>query len=242
MAIPVRKGVHFHGPAKNKVKSAGDRAWFSDLPLGGGPELCVHWNDFIRTTDYDASDWTITTTEAGSGAATEALAGDEKYGALVILNDNADNDVDSLQMNEENWILESGKQVWLEMRAKVADADESDMFIGLAITDTTPRDASDRIGFALADGSAALKCESVKNTTATTSTSIATVADDTYLVLGFHWNGVNKVEWFVNRSLVATHTANLPDDENLAVTFNLQNGAASANSLTVDYIYVAQER
>jgi hypothetical protein len=94
----------------------------------------------------------------------------------------------------------------------------------------------------MADGSADLSFVTTKNTTSTTTSSIATLADATYVVLGFHWDGKNKVEAFVNRSLVATHTANLCDDENLAVTLNIQNGAASANTLTVDYIYVAQER
>lgn len=242
MAIPTRKGVHFNGPVKNKVKTAGDRAFFSDLPSGEGPELCVYFNDFISSQDYAAADWTITTTEAGAGAATEALAADEKYGALLITNDDANDDVDSLQMNEENWIMESGKQVWFETRLKIGDVDEADSFIGLAITDTTPRDASDKVGFALTDGSAALSCVTTKNTTSTTSAAITTLADATYVQLGFHWNGVNKVEFFVNRALVATHTANICDDENLAVTFNIQNGTAAANTLAVDYIYVAQER
>ena len=42
---------------------------------------------------YNATDFTITTTEAGSGSATEALA-DEDGGVLVITNDDADTDRD----------------------------------------------------------------------------------------------------------------------------------------------------
>lgn len=242
MAVTDRKGVHFQGPVKNKVQSKNTRAFFSDLPLSRGPELCEYFNDFLSTQDYAATDWTITTTEAGAGSATEAIAADEKYGALLITNDDADNDVDNLQLNEENWLMEAGKQVWFETRIKVGDVDEADMFIGLAITDTTCRDASDKAGFLLADGSASLSCESTKNTTSTTTSAIATLADATYVVLGFHWDGKAKIEYFVNRSLVATHTANICDDENLAVSINLQNGAAAANTITVDYIYVAQER
>lgn len=242
MAIPTRKGVHFNGPIRNKVQSRNDRAWQSDLPVGWGPEACEYFNDFLMTQDYNANDWTINTTEAGTSSATEAIAADEKYGALVITNDDADNDVDNLQLNEENWILESGKQVWFESRVKVNDADQVDMFVGLAITDTSARDASDRVGFALADESAALTVENAKDSTATSTASVATIADNTYVVLGFHWDGQSKIEYFVNRALVATHRANIPDDENLAVTINLQNGSAGAKSITIDYIYVAQER
>jgi len=242
MAIPTRGGVHFNGPVKNKVKRDGARAWYGDLPVGQEPDLCVYFNDFLAAQDYAAADWVITTTEAGAGAATEALAADEACGALVITNDAADNDVDSLQMTEENWRLEAGKQLWMNMRIKVLDADEADMFVGLAITDTTPRDATDKIGFMLADGSAALSAVSTKNSTSTTSSSVATVVDATYLKIAFHYNGAGKVEWFVNGAKVETHSVNIPDDETLCVTLNLQNGAAAANSLTVDYIYVAQER
>lgn len=242
MAVSDRSGVHFNGPIKNKVKRSGARQWYGDLNVGEEPDLCILFNDFLQTQDYAASDWTITTTEAGAGDATEAIAADEACGALLITNDDADNDVDSLQMNEENWRLSSGKQLWLEMRLKVGDVDEADMFVGLAITDTTPRDATDRIGFLLADGSAALSCVNAKNSTATTTSSIATLADATYVKCGLHWDGKNKVEFFINGSIVATHSTNIPDDENLAVTLNIQNGAAAANTLTVDYIYVAQER
>lgn len=242
MAVPTRGGVHFKGPIKNKVKRDGARAWYGDLPVGEEPDLCVLFNDFLLAQDFAAADWVITTTELGAGDASEALAADEACGALVITNDDADNDVDSLQMTEENWRLSSGKQLWMNLRIKVADADQADMFVGLAITDTTPRDATDKIGFLLADESAALSCVSTKNSTSTTSSSIATLADATYVKLALHWDGVSKVEWFVNGAKVATHTSNIPDDENLCVTLNIQNGAAAANSLTVDYIYVAQER
>lgn len=242
MAVSNRDGIHLHGPIKNKVKKGGVRQWMSDLPIESNPDLCVYMNDFLATQDYAAADWTINTTEAGSGSATEAIAADEKYGALVITNDDANDDVDSLQMNEENWKLESGKQVWMEMRLKVLDVANADLFVGLAITDTTPRDASDKVGFLLADESAALSCLNTKDTTSTTTASIATLVADTYVKLGFHWDGKSKIEYFVNRALVATHSTNVPDDENLAVTLNIQNGAAAANVLTVDYIYVAQER
>lgn len=235
-------GSSFTGPLKNKVKSDGSRGFFSGLPISKGPELCEYFNDFLSTQDYAAADWTITTTEAGAGDASEAIAADEKYGALLITNDAADNDVDNLQLNEENWLLESGKQVWYETRIKVSDADQVDMFVGLAITDTTARDASDKVGFLLADGSAALSCLNTKDSTSTTTSSIATIADSTYIVLGFHFDGKSKIEFYVNRSLVATHSTNIPDDENLAVTINLQNGEAVAKTMHIDYIYVAQER
>ena len=54
----------------------------------------MYHNDFDT---YLASDWTNTTTEGGSGNASEAL-GDGDGGLLVITNDDADDDNDFLQL------------------------------------------------------------------------------------------------------------------------------------------------
>jgi hypothetical protein len=107
------------GPISEKENLNTTREWFSNMPLSGNPDFVVYFNDFINTADYAAADWTITTTELGAGDATEALAGDELNGALVITNDAADNDVDSLQMNEEVFKLQSGKKLWFEANVKV---------------------------------------------------------------------------------------------------------------------------
>jgi hypothetical protein len=235
-------GSNFTGPLKNQIKSDGVRRWFNGLPIGQEPDLCVYFNDFLATQDYAASDWVITTTEDGAGDASEALAADEACGALKILNDDADNDVDSLQMAEENWRCASGKRLWMEMRVKVSDADDVDMFVGLAITDTSPRDATDRIGFALAEGSAVIKTVCAKDSTGSDTASGVSAADDTYVKLGVEWDGVSTARFYIDRSLVREVTSNIPNDENLAITLNIQNGAAGGDSLIVDYIYVAQER
>ena len=58
----------------------------------------MYHNDFDT---YLASDWTITTTEGGSGNASEAL-GDGDGGLLVITNDDADDDNDFLQRTSDN--------------------------------------------------------------------------------------------------------------------------------------------
>lgn len=232
----------FTGPLQNVRKQGGLRQWFQELPIGQEPDLCVYWNDFLVAQDYAAADWVITTTEAGAGDASEALAADEACGALLITNDANDNDVDSLQSTEECWRLASGKQLWMEMRVKVSDADDVDMFVGLSITDTTPRDASDRIGFSLAEGSALILTACAKDSTGSDTSSGVSAADDTYVKLGVHWDGVNTAKFYIDRSLVREAIANIPNDENLAITLNIQNGAAGGDTLTVDYIYVAQER
>jgi hypothetical protein len=69
------------------------------------------------------------------------------------------------------------------------------------------------------------------------------IADDTFVTLGFHVTSTSKVEFFVNRNLVATHTDNIPDDENLAIgAMELSGSATGTKSATIDYLFACQTR
>lgn len=237
----------FTGPLLNKDRTGRSntdaRRWFSNLPIGQEPDFIIYKNDFKVAQDYAAADWVITTTEAGGGDATEALAADEIGGALLITNDAADNDSDELQQTEEIWGLQAGKKMWYETRIKVSDATQSDLFLGLAITDTTIIDGTtDSVGFRKDDGDANIDVVSEKNSTETLTDSGKDLVDDTYVKLGMYWDGVSTVEFYVDRNKVASHTTNNPDDENLTITMAIQNGEAVAKTMTVDYIYVCQQR
>jgi len=199
-------------------------------------------NDFLVAQDYAAADWTITTTEAGAGSATEALGANALNGELVITNAAGDDDLDSLQLTEETYKLAAGKRVWYEIKCKVSDADQVELFVGLNITDTTPLVTADRAGFQIDDGGGSILCKSEKNSTETSTDSAVDVADDTYVTLGMYWDGKSSLEYYVDRSKVATHTTNIPDDVNVAITLHIVNGEAVAKVLTVDYIYICQER
>lgn len=231
-------GSSFTGPLKNLAKSDGAREWFSELPFSGGPDLAVYFNDFINTADYAAADWTVTEV----GVATQAIEANEKYGSLLITNAAADDDSSTQQLNEETFSLTVGKRTWFETRLKVSDATQSDFFVGLGVTDTTPLATTDRVGFEKNDGDANIDCLTEKNSTETNTDTGIDAVDDTYIQLGFYWDGINKVKFFVNRALKATHTANIPDDLNLAITQILVNGEAVAKTMSIDYFYCAQER
>jgi len=113
----------------------------------------TYFNDF---TEYVAGDWTITTTEAGSGDATEALASTSAGGLLLITNDDADNDLDFLQLKTEAFKFVAGKKTFFKSRFAVSDATQSDFVMGLQITDTTPLVVSDGVYFLKDDGDASL--------------------------------------------------------------------------------------
>jgi hypothetical protein len=220
----------------NGVTNVGEQSLFAEL---GQPAATIFHTYFEDFDYYTAGDWTVTETDAG---ATQALT-DGDGGLLLITNTAADNDLVSLQKKGESFRFESGKALFFEARFKVSDATQSDVVIGLQITDTTPLDVSDGVFFIKADGAATDNFLVEKNNTATTASSIATMANDTYIRLGFYYDGSSAVQYFVNGTYTGSSvTTNLPDDEDMTITIAIQNGEAAAKTMTVDYVYVAKER
>ena len=199
----------------------------------------TYFNDFDTII---ATDWVFTTTEAGSGSATEAIQ-DEAGGVLKLTNDDADNDNDFLQLVPETFKWSSTKEMFFCTRFKVSDATQSDLVIGLQIRDTTPLDVTDGLFFTKADGSASMTFSVEKNNTAT-STTVGTLVSDTYVRVGFFYNPLDyKFHIFLNDVEVASSVnTNAVDDEELTVSIGLQNGEAVAKTMSVDYILVSQER
>ena len=220
----------------NGVTNVGEDSLFAQLAQLAATNFHTYFEDFDY---YTAANWTVTETDAG---ATQALA-DGDGGLLLITNTAADNDLVSLQKVGESFRFAAGKKLFFEARFKVSDATQSDVVIGLQITDTTPLDVTDGVFFIKADGAATVNFLVGKNNTATTASSVATMANDTFIRLGFYYDGVSAVQYFVNGANAGSSvTTNLPDDEDLTVTFAIQNGEAVAKTMTVDYIYVAKER
>ena len=203
------------------------------------------YHEFFNDFDtYVAGDWTVTESDAG---ATQALA-DEDGGVLLLTNTATDDDLVALQKVGESFKFETGKKLYFKAKFKVSDATESDLVFGLQITDTTPLAVTDGVYFAKADGSTALSFNVVKDSTATTASSILTVADATYITVGFVYDGVDKIEYYGSTSsanptyLGKSVTTNLPDDEELTISFALQNGEAVAKTMSIDYILASKER
>jgi len=220
----------------NGVTNVGEQSLFAELGQPAATNFHTYFEDFDY---YTAGDWTVTETDAG---ATQALT-DGDGGLLLITNTAADNDLVSLQKKGESFRFESGKALFFEARFKVSDATQSDVVIGLQITDTTPLDVSDGVFFIKADGAATVNFLVEKNGTATTASAIATMANDTFIRLGFYYDGISAVQYFVNGSIAGSSvTTNLPDDEDMTITIAIQNGEAVAKTMTVDYVYVAKER
>jgi hypothetical protein len=208
----------------------------ADLGMPSPTKFHTYMEDFDY---YVAGDWTVTETDSG---ATQALT-DGDGGLLLVTNTAADNDLVGIQKKGESFRFASGKKLFFEARFKVSDATQSDLAIGLQITDTTPLDITDGVFFLKADGSTSVSFLVEKNGTATTTAAVATMANDTFITLGFNYDGGSVMEYCVNGVVAGTSAVtNLPDDEDMAISFALQNGEAVAKTMTVDYIFVAKER
>lgn len=223
----------------NGIGTAAVTTGTGDYGMPDPTKWITYFNDFHK---YVAGDWTITTTEGGSGAATEAVT-DVQGGGLLVTNDDADNDADFFNLKGESFKFVAGKKTFFKARFKVSDATQSDFVVGLQITDTTPLAVSDGCYFMKDDGDASLDFHTEKDSSDTTASAISTVSDDTFLIVGFYYDGKSAIKYYVDDVHLGTSvTTNLPDDEELTVSFGIQNGAAAAKTMTVDYIFVSQER
>jgi hypothetical protein len=200
------------------------------------PTLVHRWfDDFDK---YTAGDWTVTATGSGTSAISNA-----DNGVLLLTNAAADDDARFLQWTRETFKFVAGKKLWFKARIQVSDATQSDFVLGLQITDTTPLAVSDGVYFRKDDGDANLDFVVVKDSTATTATAASTITAATWTELAFYYDGVSSITAFKDDVPIATSvTTNLVDDEELTISFGVQNGEAVAKTMSIDYILVAKQR
>ena len=204
-------------------------------------------DDFFR---YNSGDWTITTVEAGAGSASEAIsstADKSQNGVLLLTNDDADNDRDELQQLGEAWDLESltaGKKIWFEVRVQLDEATQNDVAIGLYVTDTNVLAGSvNGVYFRKDDGDANWDFCSYGSAESEVA-GITTAVADTWVILGFYYDGAGTLSPYVDGVAGSTITtgANIPSTDQLTFTLAVQNGEASAHLLYIDYVKIVQMR
>lgn len=207
-----------------------------------GPDVIKYDTDFVG--EIAASDavtgWTVTLVEAGAGETTLTTP-DASGGTLLITTDANEDDGAQLQKTGENFSLSTSQALtYFGIRVKTGEATQSDILAGLCITDTTLLGGmTDGVYFRKIDGSTAMEFVTEKDSTETATAAVLTVAADTYYVLELAFDGT-RVFAFVDGALVATHTANIPDDELLTPSIAFLSGNAAIETLTVDWVRAVQ--
>lgn len=228
----------------NGVTNVGPNDPLAMLPFPSPAKWYRYFTDFTEFFTNAAADdaWVITSTEAGSGSATEVVT-DEDGGVLLVTTDDADNDHTFIYQIAETVLYESGKKMAFQARLKVSDATQTDWFVGLNVRDTTPLDTTDAIRFFSDDGDANIDWRIEGSNTETEEAAIATAADDTYMTLTFTYDGRGNWELWKDGVKVSTvaDPANTPTSE-MTIAFGIQNGEAAAKTLSIDWIFVAKER
>lgn len=236
--------VRFTGPILFAGKDA-PRLWFADMPIDKNPDFITYWDDFTGIALDATNDWTV----VKDTNATVAIGADIAGGVVVLTSEATTDDNGASIQGNEIFALSANKGIWFETKLLVTDAegDAMDVCVGLTVNFATNPEAmltaADRIVFQINDGSSSILCKTEKNGTETSTDSGVDIVSGTYVILGFHVVGTNYVEFFVNRQLVATHTTNLPDDENLTVAaMELSGSATGTKSMTIDYLFATADR
>jgi hypothetical protein len=189
-------------------------------------------------TTGDLSGFTHTAVEVGAGNSTAVLADN----TLLITTAANDDDGVNLQVKGEAFDLASGNYTYFGINFQASEATQSDFLVGLCITDTTLLGGmTDGIYFECLDASTDINFVLEKDSTETTSASaVGTFADATNITLEFLFDGTN-VDAFVD-GVVQTRLAvtNLPDNEQLTPSIHFLTGAASAETMTVNWLRTIQ--
>ena len=235
--------THFPNGVSNRTKGHP----LFNYPYLDPSKYYTYFDDFF---EYHSGIYTITTTEAGSGNASEAITSGAG-GQLLITNDDADNDLDFFQLKGESFKWDSSKRMFFSARFKTNDATQSEIVMGLQITDTTPLDVTDGIFFLKIDGDTQPDLIIEKDNSSSLSVlEMDAMEDDTFVTLSFEYDPLDVATGgavfraYQDNVQVGeiTGTTNAPDDEELTISFGIQNGEAAAKTLTIDFILVAVER
>jgi len=209
---------------------------FRTLPVLDPTQVSVFHEDFHY---YWPARWTVTDT----GTDTQA-AGSEEFGVLDVTLGAVAADASYLQKESESFSLETGRRAWFKARFSLSDATDADAIMGMQITDTTPLAVSDGVWFQTDNGDANLDFHCAKGSTQQDKTAIATLADSTYVVVAFYWNGVDRIEAYVDGVIkaVITDISTYMPTHTLTVSFGHKTTAGTANVMKVDYVFTAEER
>jgi hypothetical protein len=218
-------------------------------PLGNFPYLnpgkwTVFFDDFIH--DNLTLDWELNS-DGGAGTVT-LVAGDG--GHMKLLTDSTDTDFEQAKLARSPFgFMTIGRKALMEVRFQVTEITDIVQAFGLFKTDmddyvtTIPTDG---IWLEKTDAAASWFGKVAKGAATTTGTAVVhTQVAATWTKLGFYYDGSTSgdIAFYADGAYVTSlPNTNLPDDELLTPGIVVETGAASAETVLVDYILCAQEK
>jgi hypothetical protein len=205
-------------------------------------------NQYVRRfSGYPVDNTTFLPTEFVTtlvGVST-AVPTDVAGGAMLITTAGAENDGVKMQLGStagESIDLSGPFPVYFGTQFCISDVDQSDVLVGICVTDTGCLDGvTDGIYFRSVDESALLYFIT-EHGSVEGATAVATLADATDITVEFYFDGTT-VYHYVNGALtgsVARTDATFPHDQLMRLTIEFLTGAVATPTCTIKWVRLIQ--
>ena len=230
--------------SSNLLRGLSPTVWsqspLTQLSVGGLDEGFGIIDDFL--TFDDENKWVLTQASAGTAALDVAAKG-----GVLLLDSASSTNNQGVQIQlggaagASSFIANANSKIYYEARVKIADIGSTtcQMFAGLAIVDTSlfasaANSTANHIGFE-AINSTAMGIHSEKAGSRSSTASVHTVVDDTYVKLGFVVDGLTKITPYVNGVAKDAITTNIPIVE-MTPSFVCHSSGTTDPILHVDWV------
>ncbi len=230
------------GPVLNE-SDVSTRAWYDELPVAYDADYFHRMHDFDEIVTNLTNEWT----EIKDGSAsTVTVIADTQHGRLGMISQATTNDSGTSIQQNEIYAPTLGKRMWFECKLQSSDADQQEWFVGICENFASDPEAcltsSNRIGFQVDDGDASILCITEATDVENSTNSQIDCVDATDITVGFQIIGLTTVRYFVNRLLVATHTATIPTALMTLAAYQLSGDTSGTKSLSIDYFQTIVQR
>jgi len=192
----------------------------------------------------DPTEFLNTIVEIGAGVSTAVLS-DVSGGALVITTAAGENDGYGMQLGGAagEWVdFSAAYPAYFGIKFQVNDATDTDVFFGLAPTDTDlAGGVTDGIFFRSTDASASLFFV-VEKDDAESVTTVGTLADGVDVIAEWYYDGSTVTSYINSRetSSLAATDVHFPDNELLRLSLEFLTGEDVANTCTIQWVRMIQ--
>lgn len=198
-----------------------------------------HFDDFNY---FDSFEWS--TNRYSQGAGQIGIATGEDNGVLFVLNAGADFDSQGVNLAQFVYQYDTDSlPIWYKCRFKLNETVQSRFATGHWDGVNPPAASNNCCGFQKDDGSATLKFRSARPIFGqNVSVDLFDLEDDTYVTVAFFYDGNEKFQIYRNDQLIeVVNTPWTPNNPVSPIAY-IQNGEASAKSMSIDYMYSGKER